>query len=243
MPITPTSTDTSNNPFAFLNTNDSASASTISGSKSTDTNQALTGLADNFDSFLKLFLTQLQNQDPTSPIDTNQMTSQLAQFAGVEQAIATNKNLDLLIKQNQVSQITTAGALVGTTIEENGNHLVLKNGKADFTYNIGKDMTKATVTIKDGDGNVVYTNTLDSSEGDHSVTWPGIDSAGNKLADGVYKVEVTQLDSNNKPSDATVTLNAIVTGVKIANGTVTLMLDNNESIDASKILSIGNKSS
>ena len=54
-------------------------------------------LAETFDTLLTLLTTQLQYQDPLDPMDTNEFTSQLVEFTGVEQAISTNKKLDQLI--------------------------------------------------------------------------------------------------------------------------------------------------
>ena len=67
------------------------------------TGLALTALSGNFGDFLKLLMTQLQHQDPTSPLDTNQFTSELVQFSAVEQQINTNTSLTKLIQLTQAS--------------------------------------------------------------------------------------------------------------------------------------------
>ena len=67
------------------------------------TDPALKQLSGNFSTFLNLLTTQLKNQDPTSPMDTNQFTQQLVMYSQVEQQIQSNSNLKTLIAQGQSS--------------------------------------------------------------------------------------------------------------------------------------------
>src|SRR3954454_22970179 len=87
-------------------------------------------LTSNFNDFLKLLMTQLQNQDPTSPMDTNAFTSQLVQYASVQQQISANTNLTTLIQATQSNTMLQAGALVGRTVQVSSDHLPLQNGAA-----------------------------------------------------------------------------------------------------------------
>src|SRR6202142_697285 len=80
-----------------------------------------TEIASNFTTFLQLLTTQLQNQDPLSPMDTNQFTQQLVQFAGVEQQMKANDSLTTLISLQQSAQTSSALALVGATVVVNGS--------------------------------------------------------------------------------------------------------------------------
>ncbi len=83
----------------------------VSGVAATNATAAQTSrasIANNFDTFLLLLTTQLKNQNPLDPLDTNQFTQQLVQFAGVEQQIRTNDSLEALVKLNQSSQLSTA---------------------------------------------------------------------------------------------------------------------------------------
>jgi len=96
----------------------SSSGSSGSGSSGASAAQAAgTGasqqLAGNFDTFLQLLTTQLQNQDPLSPFDTNQFTQQLVEFAGVEQQVNMNTNMQTLIAMQQTTEATSALQLVG----------------------------------------------------------------------------------------------------------------------------------
>src|ERR1700688_4735839 len=103
---------------------------TPTGSSSSSSASNLLGT--NFNTFLTLLTTQLKNQDPTSPLDTNQFTSQLVQFSQVEQAINTNTNLQALINIQEGQQSVAALPLVGQTVEYAFNQAPLVNGKAEF---------------------------------------------------------------------------------------------------------------
>src|SRR5213595_3600841 len=91
----------------------SAATSTSSTSKTTTASTATTGIADNFQTFLTLLTTQLQNQNPLDPLDTNQFTQQLVQFAGVEQQLKSNDQLKSLVEIEKSAQATAALAYVG----------------------------------------------------------------------------------------------------------------------------------
>src|SRR5471030_2385296 len=92
--------------------------STVPASAASSTAGVLdkTEIASNFTTFLQLLTTQLQNQDPLSPMDTNQFTQQLVQFAGVEQQMKTNTDLDQLVSLNKTSQATAALSFVGKQV-------------------------------------------------------------------------------------------------------------------------------
>src|SRR5258706_11420771 len=88
---------------------------TTTADKTTTASTATTGIADNFQTFLTLLTTQLQNQNPLDPLDTNQFTQQLVQFAGVEQQLKTNDQLTTLVSLQQTAQSTQALTFVGKT--------------------------------------------------------------------------------------------------------------------------------
>src|ERR1044072_5533234 len=107
-----------------------SSSSSTSDSTGIDKN-TLTG---NFQTFLTLLTTQLKNQNPLDPLDTNQFTQQLVQFAQVEQQIKQNSQLETLISLEKSAQATTALAYVGSTVAIDGQTAALANGKATWTF-------------------------------------------------------------------------------------------------------------
>src|SRR5215203_4562265 len=96
-------------------------AGTTDATKATAAVTTSTGLADNFQTFLTLLTTQLKNQNPLDPLDTNQFTQQLVQFAGVEQQLKSNEQLKSLIAIEKSAQATQALIYVGNTVAVDGS--------------------------------------------------------------------------------------------------------------------------
>src|SRR5437870_7013447 len=117
------------------------------GTAASTTGVANKTIADNFQTFLTLLTTQLKNQNPLDPLDTNQFTQQLVQFAQVEQQLKQNEQLGTLISIEKSAQATTALAFVGSTVAVDGQTAALKNGSATWSFQVPKPIS-ATVTIK-----------------------------------------------------------------------------------------------
>src|ERR1700731_182261 len=107
-------------------------AASASSSLSSTTGATLAG---NFQSFLTLLTTQLKNQNPLDPLDTNQFTQQLVQFAGVEQQLKTNDSLQTLVTMQQTAQATQALQFVGKTAIVSGNTTAMASSKATWELN------------------------------------------------------------------------------------------------------------
>src|SRR3982074_1653711 len=114
-----------------------------SSSSSSSSSTSGATLAGNFQTFLTLLTTQLQNQNPLSPLDTNQFTQQLVQFAGVEQQLKTNDQLTALVSLQQTAQSTQALGFVGKTAVVNGNTTALTNGAATWTLGVASNSNVA----------------------------------------------------------------------------------------------------
>jgi flagellar basal-body rod modification protein FlgD len=122
-------------------------------------------IASNFTMFLQLLTTQLKNQNPLDPLDTNQFTQQLVQFAQVEQQMKSNDLLSGLVLLEKSSEATAALAYVGSTVVVDGSTAQLANSQAKWTLNVSKPST-ATITIKDATtGQSVYTGTIGVNTG------------------------------------------------------------------------------
>lgn len=158
-----------------------------------------------FNFFLRMLTTQLQNQDPTEPMDVSQMTQQIATYSGVEQQIQTNTKLEALLTSNKQSQLSTAVSYIGKEVETDGNVGTLsyaqdgtETGTANFSYTLPEGVKSATVTIKDAEGNVVHTGNGPVAAGENVVKWNGISSITNKPVDaGQYTIEVTAKDASD----------------------------------------------
>jgi len=183
---------TTSNLFATPTT----SATNAAASSSTQTNLN-NQIAGNFNSFLQLLTTQLQNQNPLDPLDTNQFTQQLVQFASVEQQMNMNTQLQTLVALQQTAQSTQALAFVGSTVTVKGATAPLTNGQAQWTFNPPSPAT-ATFTVSDVTGQTVFSATGTVQPGSQPFTWNGIDSNNHQWADGNYTLTITAKDANNQ---------------------------------------------
>jgi flagellar basal-body rod modification protein FlgD len=211
------------------NTSSSTSASATSG-------QAL--LDYNFNEFLTLFTTQLQNQDPTNPMDTTQMTNQLAMFSQVEQQAQTNSTLDKILAAMPGSNLTSATGYMGHTVEANGDQVVLSGGSATISYNMPSTASSTTLTVTDSSGNTVTTLSGSGASGNQSVTWNGTNSAGSTVPDGVYTVKATANTGSGAAVTPTVYTSGKVTGIETGSNGNVLDLGQGVKVNASDVVAI-----
>jgi flagellar basal-body rod modification protein FlgD len=183
---------------AALPTTVVSAAATSTGSSSTNTTSstATTGIADNFQTFLTLLTTQLQNQNPLDPLDTNQFTQQLVQFAGVEQQLKSNDQLKSLVDLEKSAQSTQALIYVGNNVAVDGSTVQL-DGSATWNLISSKETT-ATITITDSTGQTAYSGNYSLTKGNVSFQWDGIGNNGTQWPTGTYKLTATYKDSAGK---------------------------------------------
>jgi flagellar basal-body rod modification protein FlgD len=185
-------------------------ASSTSSSQTNFNNQ----IAGNFTTFLQLLTTQLQNQNPLDPLDTNQFTQQLVQFAGVEQQINMNTQLQSLVSLQQTAQSTQALAFVGTTVTVNGSTASLASGQAQWTFNPASPAS-ATFTVTNSTGQTVYTQTGTVQPGSQQFTWNGLDNNGQKWPDGNYTLSITATGASGQSVAVPTTVTGVVNSVDL----------------------------
>ncbi len=168
-----------------------SSAATSTTSSTSSGTSALASLSSNFTDFLNMLMTQLQNQDPTSPMDTNQFTSELVQFTSVEQQINTNSSLTQLIQYTQDGTMLQSAQMVGKQVAVTANQLALQNGRAGLQYTAAS-AGPVVITVTDASGNVLDQQTTQASQGSNSWSWNGQTGSGTQLPDGTYNVSVTE---------------------------------------------------
>jgi flagellar basal-body rod modification protein FlgD len=169
-----------------------ASTSAATGAKTT-TKKA--GIADNFDSFLLLLTTQLKNQTPLDPLNTNEFTQQLVQFASVEQQIKSNTTLEALLTGAKTSTAANAASFVGMQATADGTTSRLSGGKAGWTMNAARDAAQAVISVKDVSGSVIFNRTQTLKSGSQSFEWNGRTSSGTIAPDGDYTLQITARDA------------------------------------------------
>ena len=174
---------------------------------------ALTSLTSNFQDFLGMLMTQLQNQDPTSPMDTNQFTQELVEFSGVEQQINTNSSLTQLIQLTQSGQVEQGASIVGHQVELNSGSLVLQNGSGALSFTT-PTAEPVEIGIYDSNGNKVADNVVNTTAGSNNWTWNGQDGNGVQLPDGSYQAAVEAAGASGQAMAVPFTVLATATGVQ-----------------------------
>jgi len=217
---------------------------TPSTTAATASSTGLGNIAGNFNTFLTLLTTQLQHQDPLSPLDTNQFTQQLVQFASVEQQINMNTSLSTLISLQQTQQATAALNFLGATVVVGGNTAQLANGQATWNYSVASPST-ATINVSNASGQLVYSTTQAVQPGTQTFAWNGRNSVGNVMPAGSYTAQITATGANGQPVQVTTQVEGVVSGVNVSANPITLTI-NGQSYPLSQItqvLSTGSTSS
>ena len=170
------------------------------------------------DDFLKLFVTQLQNQDPLNPQDSSQFIGQLAQLTQVEQAYNTNTNLQNLLNQGSNSTTMAAVSMIGKQVEAAGSQVNLVSGTpASINYNLAQAANQVSVTVKDANGvTVKVLNSSATGAGKGSVSWDGTNSAGTQVPSGPYNFSVSAIDASGNAVASTPLVRGTVTGVDMS---------------------------
>ncbi len=208
-------------------------AATAAAAVATKAGSSVASLAGNFNDFLKLLMTQLQNQDPTSPMDTNQFTSQLVQFAGVEQQINTNSSLTKLIEATQGSTLLQSSSLVGKTVEVSGDQVTLQSGKATLRFKSTAAQPVA-IGIYSQSGVKLRDAVASGVAGTNTWSWDGKDAAGKTLPDGAYKAVAMGADG----TALGITALGQVTGVQRVGDAMKVKLGGLQ-VDFSAVQSVG----
>jgi flagellar basal-body rod modification protein FlgD len=172
-------------------------------------------ITKNFDQFLQLLTTQLKNQNPLEPLDTNQFTQQLVQFAQVEQQINMNQSLSALLALQSATQTSAALGFLGSTVVVNGDTAALTGGKATWSFSADRPAA-ATINIKNAAGEVVFSDTRTVSAGSQEYTWNGRGTNGLLLPDGNYTISVTAKDATGHTVGVATEVEGVVDGVDLS---------------------------
>ena len=177
--------------------------------------------------FLKLFIAQLQHQDPLSPLEPNELTAQLAQFSSLEQLTAINTRLDTLAGVSKQANGASLLALLNREVSFDGSQVPVTKGKAapvDFTLDQAAE--KVAATVRASDGSVVRVVQLGAlAAGPHTFQFDGRTTAGPTVPDGAYRIEVTALAPGAKvPTPVSLVGRATVDGVDMSTDPPTVLV-------------------
>lgn len=192
-----------------------SAAGTGSSTTNKTSSTATSGIADNFQTFLTLLTTQLQHQNPLDPLDTNQFTAQLVQFAGVEQQLKSNDQLKSLIEIEKSAQATQALVYVGNTVAVDGSKAQFDKS-ATWNFQTEKD-TSATVTITNASGQTAYTGSYTLKQGNASFVWDGKGNDGTQWPAGTYTLSATGKDSSGNSVAISTEVQGVVDSVDLTS--------------------------
>ncbi len=187
-----------------------------------------TMLASNFETFLTLLTSQLKNQDPLSPVDSNQFTAQLTQMAGVEQQLLTNDLLKGMLEAQGGGGLASAAANIGKDATAAWAATKFTDGEATWSYELASNAASATLQVLDGSGKVVWSGAApDRTTGVHDFTWDGKATTGNDGQDGqVYSLRIVAKDAAGGAIGSQVLTRGRITGVEMYDGVPYLTVGN-----------------
>jgi flagellar basal-body rod modification protein FlgD len=201
------------------------SATSTTASTTSTAQQTLSG---NFQTFLTLLTTQLKNQDPMSPMDSNEFTQQLVMYSQVEQQIDTNSKLDSLISLGTTQTNSYAMSYLGKSVVLTDGTASLSSGTANWTYGLDSAASTTTLTVTDSSGKSVYTTTGETTAGTHSFAWDGKDNNGNQLADGTYTLAVASTAKDGSTVTTSVASKGTVSGIDLSGTSPQLVIGTTE---------------
>lgn len=184
--------------------------------------------------FLQLLVTQLKNQDPLSPLQSQEFAAQLAQFSSLERLMdidtSLQQGMDADMMLAQTINNTMATNFIGKEVVAYGDTFPLLTGQtAPLSFELGGNAKEATIEIYDANDNLVRTIKMSELEkGRHTIDWDGKDDAGNALQGGTYHFKITALDDEDNPVNVQTFTRGIVSAVKYEQGQPVLVVDGKE---------------
>jgi len=153
------------------------------------------------DDFLTILVAQLTHQDPLSPMQDADMTSQLAQFSSLEQLTNINSGIKGMSENMTRSDMLSAVSYIGKEVKAEGYKLSISDGNVStIYYGMGEPVTGIKMNIYDGEGAIIRTIELGSKEaGSYQYEWDGKNEGGEKMPDGIYGIGMLGEDTKGKP--------------------------------------------
>jgi flagellar basal-body rod modification protein FlgD len=214
------------------------SSTTSTSGLSSTTASSVESLSENYELFLSVLTAQLQNQNPLDPTDTDEMTSQLVNYAQVEQQILSNSYLENLVLATNNESASVALALVGMEVTYTADDLAFTDGDTlSWSYDVPDDTESLTAQVLDSDGNVVYSKSVDTTSGTYTFTWDGTQTDGSTADDGDYSLQFVGTDSDGEDVSISPSTTSVVKQVDWSDGTAQLIMTNGATVSLSNIVS------
>ncbi len=226
-----TTIDNSVNPFQQLGL-----------SKTTDTSTSSNSTSLGADAFMKLMIAQMQNQDPTNPMDNSQFLAQLAQFSATSGIQDLQKSFSDLASSMQSYQALQASGLVGRAVLVPSDTAYLPTGGAVYGQTtLDSTTTDLRIGVYDASGQLVRTVDLGMNQsGTVNFKWDGLDDSGNAVAGGTYTLKAEAM-VNGKMEAVGTDVYAMVDSVNLAakNRGIELNLSGMGTVELSQVIQIG----
>lgn len=203
-----------------MSTTDSVTTATPTPTASST---ALAQTSSDYNMFLKLLTTQMQNQDPLKPMDSTEYTSQLAQFSQVEQTIQQTTTLNNILAQLSTQNIAQATGLIGNVAQfDSATAGLSATSPATWGYEADRAVTALTATITDAAGKTVAKLPIDAADRTGNVGWDGMLASGERAAAGGYTLSIAATDVGGASVPVAITTSGVVADVVSGSGGVTL---------------------
>lgn len=188
--------------------------------------------------FLKLLVSELQNQDPLNATSVTDFVNQMTSYATFTEQSATNTSMSSLA--SSFSSLVTLNSVnyIGHTVEAKSDTATLSSGSATYGYSLSSVASNVSISIKDSSGNTVWTGSGTGNAGSNSFTWDGKDSSGNQLSDGgQYTISVTATNAAGTSVLNYTTITGTVTGIDTSTSTPSLTVGG-ASVSAANIIGV-----
>jgi len=215
-----------------------SSASGTSTQSSAATSSA--GLIADYDLFLRILTTQIQNQDPLDPLDAAEYTSQLVQYSNVEQAIKQNQNLENIMATLQANAGMSYVSYIGNEVTADASTTTLSGSKASWSYDVAEDAT-GTFEIRNSSGAIVYSGEVELDAGEGTFNWNGQTNSGQQAISGLYTISFNVKDASSRPETVKTTVSGIVDSVDWSSGEAVLKVGGQE-FPVSSVVSVSRPS-
>lgn len=215
---------------------DITSATSIQAVES-ETASAQSRFGDDYDTFLQLLTAQLQNQNPTEPMNTNEFTQQIVSYSSLEQQIGTNTQLEDLVSLMTGFLSNNAVSYVGDTITYENATTELRDGEAHWDYDVSRSGVEGQIEIRNSSGVLVRKTDANTSSGRHEFNWDGRTDDGRIAPDGDYSMTVIIRDENERAIGVDTSVSGLVEGVDLTGSEPRLLVDG-RTISISEVLSV-----
>ncbi len=220
----------------FPATTSTAVANTAAAANSANSNSLISE-----NTFMKLMVQELQNQNPLDPMSNTNFISELAQFNSMNQLTSMNSTLQSLVSSQNQAVLSNAANLIGRTVQANGNSFGFTSGSsASLNYSLPQNANSTSIDVYDSSGNLVYnTNLGPQNSGSQSFNWDGLENGGSAAPTGNYSFSVNATDASGNPITATTYSNAAVMGLTTSSsGAVELELSNGSTVPLSSVTNV-----